>query len=296
MKIISFGDTRINDRTCMTIGSFDGLHIVHKFLIDITIQISKTLSLKSVIFTFIEHPHLDYDLILTKDEKLDFLKDFDVDYIVLLDRSAMSIKKEEFMEILSKNFNVSWIVIGYNHRFGNNREGDSLYLTQNVSNFRYGLTIVPPIQYEGIDVSSSNIRKLIRDGNVELANKLLTYNFFLKGKIVRGKGIGKELGFPTANLIADPQKILPKRGVYLTKTYIDGLVYNSATYIGDVIETYIFDFEEDIYDKHIKIEFIKRISDDVPFKDFESLKKKIENDINLAKEALNSILLREQLQ
>ncbi len=287
MKIIYFGDTRISDRTCMTIGSFDGLHMAHRFLIDITIQNSKALGLKSMIFTFIEHPHLDQDLILTKDEKLEFLKGFNADYVVLLDRSAMSIKKDEFIEILRTNFNVSWIVIGYNHRFGKNREGDSLYLAKNVNNFRYGLTIVPPIQYEGIDVSSSNIRKLIKDGNVELANKLLTYNFFLKGKVVKGKGIGKKLGFPTANLQINPQKILPKRGVYLTKTYIDELTYHSATYVGDIVETYIFNFEENIYDKLIKIEFIKRISDEVKFSDVESLKRKIENDINLAKEALS---------
>jgi len=288
MTFLDFFNSKIKEKTAITIGSFDGFHLAHKFIINLTIQTSKLLNSKSLIFVFIEHIYKNSDLILTKEEKLEMLKNFDIDFIVLLDKRTFEITREEFLKILKENFNVSWIIVGYNHRFGYKRQGDTFFLNENIKNYEFGLTIVPPIKVENIEISSSNIRKFIKEGKIEIANKLLGYNFFLKGSVKKGKGIGNKLGFPTANIIIENEKIMPLEGVYLTKTYIENEAFFSATYVKDIVETHIFNFNRDIYGEIIKVEFIRRISDIMKFENFDELKKKIENDIKIAKNLIEN--------
>lgn len=288
MIFLDFFNSKIKEKTTMTIGSFDGFHLAHKFIINLTIQTSKLLNSKSLIFVFIEHLYKNSDLILTKGEKLEMLENFNVDFVVLLDKRTFEITREEFLRILKENFNVNWIIVGYNHRFGYQRQGDTLFLNENVKNYDFGLTIVPPIKIENIEISSSNIRKFIKEGKIEIANKLLGYNFFLKGIVKKGKGVGKKLGFPTANITIESEKIIPFEGVYLTKTYIEDNEFFSASYVKDTVETHIFNFNGNLYGKTIKVEFIKRISDIVKFEDFDELKRKIENDIKIAKDLIEN--------
>jgi riboflavin kinase/FMN adenylyltransferase len=288
MLILDFFNSKIKEKTSVTIGSFDGFHLAHKFIINLTIQTSKLLNSKSLIFIFIEHLYKNSDLILTKEEKLEMLKNFDVDFVVLLDKRTFEITREEFLKILKENFNVNWIIVGYNHRFGYKRQGDTFFLNENIKNYEFGLTIVPPIKIENIEVSSTNIRKFIKEGKIEIANKLLGYNFFLEGVVEKGKGFGRQIGFPTANIKVKDEKIIPFEGVYLTKTYIENNEFFSASYVKDSIETYIFNFNENLYNKVIKVEFIRRISDVLKTESVEELKRKIENDINLAKSLISS--------
>ncbi|MDT7880183.1 MAG: bifunctional riboflavin kinase/FMN adenylyltransferase [Candidatus Hydrothermia bacterium] len=288
MLILDFFNSKIKEKTSVTIGSFDGFHLAHKFIINLTIQTSKLLNSKSLIFIFIEHLYKNSDLILTKEEKLEMLKNFDVDFVVLLDKRTFEITREEFLKILKENFNVNWIIVGYNHRFGYKRQGDTFFLNENIKNYEFGLTIVPPIKIENIEVSSTNIRKFIKEGKIEIANKLLGYNFFLEGVVEKGKGFGRQIGFPTANIKVKDEKIIPFEGVYLTKTYIENNEFFSASYVKDTIETYIFNFNENLYNKVIKVEFIRRISDVLRTESVEELKRKIENDINLAKSLISS--------
>jgi riboflavin kinase / FMN adenylyltransferase len=288
MLILDFFNSKIKEKTSVTIGSFDGFHLAHKFIINLTIQTSKLLNSKSLIFIFIEHLYKNSDLILTKEEKLEMLKNFDVDFVVLLDKRTFEITREEFLKILKENFNVNWIIVGYNHRFGYKRQGDTFFLNENIKNYEFGLTIVPPIKIENIEVSSTNIRKFIKEGKIEIANKLLGYNFFLEGVVEKGKGFGRQIGFPTANIKVKDEKIIPFEGVYLTKTYIENNEFFSASYVKDTIETYIFNFNENLYNKVIKVEFITRISDVLRTESVEELKRKIENDINLAKSLISS--------
>mgnify|MGYP000104627054 CR=1 FL=1 len=290
MLILDFFNSKINEKTSITIGSFDGFHLAHKFIINLTIKTSKLLNSKSLVFVFVEHIYKNSDLILTKEEKLEILKNFDIDFVVLLDKRAFEITREEFLKALKENFNVVWIIVGYNHRFGYKREGDTIFLNENIKNYEFGLTIVPPIKIENIEISSSNIRRFIKEGKIEIANKLLGYNFFLKGSVIKGKGIGNKLGFPTANITIEKEKIIPLEGVYLTKTYIENNEFFSASYVKDVVETHIFNFQGDIYGKTIKVEFIKRISDIIKFENFDELKKKIENDIKIAKDLIENYL------
>jgi riboflavin kinase/FMN adenylyltransferase len=288
MLILDFFNSKIKEKTSVTIGSFDGFHLAHKFIINLTIQTSKLLNSKSLIFIFIEHLYKNSNLILTKEEKLEMLKNFDVDFVVLLDKRTFEITREEFLKILKENFNVNWIIVGYNHRFGYKRQGDTFFLNENIKNYEFGLTIVPPIKIENIEVSSTNIRKFIKEGKIEIANKLLGYNFFLEGVVEKGKGFGRQIGFPTANIKVKDEKIIPFEGVYLTKTYIENNEFFSASYVKDTIETYIFNFNENLYNKVIKVEFIRRISDVLRTESVEELKRKIENDINLAKSLISS--------
>ncbi|MEO0203260.1 MAG: bifunctional riboflavin kinase/FAD synthetase [candidate division WOR-3 bacterium] len=283
MNFLDFSSSlTINDESCITIGSFDGFHLAHKFLINLTLKMSKFLNMKSLIFTFVEHPHLNRDLILTKEEKLEMIKNFGFDYLILLKRDIFDIKSEDFLRILKHKYKVKWIVIGYNHRFGNNREGDRMLLSRSIEDFGFGLTIVPPIDFEGIEISSSNIRRLIKDGNIDLANKLLGYNYFIRGEVIKGKGLGKKLGFPTINIKFNQEKLIPKQGVYLSKVFIREKAYYSATYVNQLIESYIFDFNEEIYGELVKVEFIKFISEAKKFDNLDDLKKKIEKDVNIA--------------
>jgi len=275
MLILDFFNSKIKEKTSVTIGSFDGFHLAHKFIINLTIQTSKLLNSKSLIFIFIEHIYKNSDLILTKEEKLEMLKNFDVDFVVLLDKRTFEITREEFLKILKENFNVNWIIVGYNHRFGYKRQGDTFFLNENIKNYEFGLTIVPPIKIENIEVSSTNIRKFIKEGKIEIANKLLGYNFFLEGVVEKGKGFGRQIGFPTANIKVKDEKIIPFEGVYLTKTYIENNEFFSASYVKDTIETYIFNFNENLYNKVIKVEFIRRISDVLRTESVEELKRKI---------------------
>jgi riboflavin kinase/FMN adenylyltransferase len=231
MLILDFFNSKIKEKTSVTIGSFDGFHLAHKFIINLTIQTSKLLNSKSLIFIFIEHLYKNSDLILTKEEKLEMLKNFDVDFVVLLDKRTFEITREEFLKILKENFNVNWIIVGYNHRFGYKRQGDTFFLNENIKNYEFGLTIVPPIKIENIEVSSTNIRKFIKEGKIEIANKLLGYNFFLEGGVEKGKGFGRQIGFPTANIKVKDEKIIPFEGVYLTKTYIENNEFFSASYV-----------------------------------------------------------------
>ncbi|MCS7245857.1 MAG: riboflavin biosynthesis protein RibF [candidate division WOR-3 bacterium] len=283
MIILNF-DGEIKEKLCATVGTFDGLHLAHKFIINLTINTSKFLETKSAIFAFVEHIYRNKDLILTKDEKIEMLKKIPLDYLILLGKDTFSIRREEFLEILKKRFNVFWVVVGYNHRFGYMKEGNRTYLSEVLENFEFGLTIVPPIKLGNIEISSSNIRKFIKSGEIEIANKLLGYNFFIEGKVIKGKGLGKKIGFPTANIYIPNAKIIPALGIYASRTIIDNSIFYSVSYVGEIVENHIFDFNENIYDKQIRVEFLKKISDVEKFESIENLRKKIEKDILRARE------------
>lgn len=286
MRILNF-EEEINEKVCATVGTFDGLHLAHKFIINLTINTSKFLDTKNAVFIFIEHIYRSKDLILTKDEKIEAFKKIPIDYLILLKSDAFNIKKEEFLEILKKRFNVSWLIVGYNHRFGHMKEGNRIYLSEVLEKFEFGLTVVPPIKVDNIQISSSNIRRFIKSGEIEVANKLLGYNFFIEGKVIKGKGLGKKIGFPTANVYIPDTKIIPASGIYASRTILDGNIFYSVSYVSELLENYIFDFDKNIYDKHIRVEFLKKISDIQKLESIQDLRKKIEKDILKAKEFFN---------
>jgi riboflavin kinase/FMN adenylyltransferase len=280
-----------------TIGFFDGVHTGHHFLIDQVKQVAEKRGLPSAVITFPVHPRKilqkDYQpaLLCGYDEKIKRLATTGVDYCISLDftKELAQLPAHRFMQdILKDKLGVNTLVIGYDHRFGHNREDD-------FSDYkRYGnemnMTVVEALPLPGLDnVSSSRIRKLLGEGYIRKAAKLLSYNYTISGKIVEGFQVGRTIGFPTANIqIWETYKVIPAFGVYAVYVHIAGQKYDGMLYIGKrptlqngnniSIEVNIFDFDGDLYNKDLTAEFIDFIRPDEKLPDIEALKAQISKD------------------
>ena len=284
----------------VTVGFFDGVHIGHRFLINQLRAIAQKRDVASGIVTFSEHPRKvlpsEYcpQLIMSQSEKICELEKMDIDYCYFLHftMTFASLSAKEFIQkILKQKIGASILLVGYDHRFGKNREeGFDKYVEYGKE---VGMDVIqlPPYSGKDVLVSSSVIRREILAGNMEQAALMLSRPFCLEGTVVEGFKIGRELGFPTANLLlSDNDKILPPDGVYVVRLHIDGRtsVYGGMLYIGErptfnngkkrSIEVNIFDFTGDIYGKRLSVFFLKKIRDDIRFGDKESLKQQIEKD------------------
>lgn len=281
-----------------TIGFFDGVHRGHRFLIQELKEVAHKRNLPSAIITFPEHPrailHSDYQpkLLNSFEEKLTHLASTEIDYCIVLDFTPQlsQLSAYEFItEILSKKFRVETLLIGYDHRFGRNREdGFEEYKAYGAT---CGMEVLKATRYtEGeAAVSSSEIRRLLTAGRVEEASRLLTYPYQLKGQIVDGYKIGRKLGFPTANIrVEEPLKIIPGTGVYAVWVDVENRRYKGMLYIGDrptfendsalSLEVNILDFNENIYNKEITVAFVQYVRGDVKFNSPEELKNQLERD------------------
>ena len=281
-----------------TIGFFDGVHLGHRFLVKELKQEAGKRNLASAVITFAQHPravlHSDYQpkLLNSFREKMTHLLELDVDYCILIDftEELSHYSAEEFItQILAKKYQVKMLLIGYDHRFGHNREdGFEQYVNYGR---KLGMEVVQASPYnEGkTKVSSSEIRRLLQEGYVEKAQELLTYPYTLQGTIVNGYKVGRTIGFPTANIAVDePYKVLPKVGVYAVFVYIARKRYKGMLYIGkrptvnngnnQTVEVHILDFSGDIYDNRISVSFIYHIREDIKFDSLETLKEQLEKD------------------
>jgi riboflavin kinase/FMN adenylyltransferase len=280
-----------------TIGFFDGVHIGHHFLIDQVKESAAKRGLPSAVITFPVHPRKvlqkDYQpaLLCGYDEKIERLATTDIDYCVTLDFSAEISRMPAFdfmKNILKEKLNVDTLLIGYDHRFGHNREdGFSDYKKYGEE---LGIDVIEAKALPGFDhVSSSRIRKLLAEGLVRKAAKLLSYNYTISGKIIEGFKVGRTIGFPTANIqVWETYKVIPAFGVYAVYVYVYGNRYDGMLYIGKrptlqngdniSIEVNIFDFNGDLYNKNLIAEFLEFIRPDEKFTDLETLKSRIRSD------------------
>ncbi|WAM34787.1 bifunctional riboflavin kinase/FAD synthetase [Caldicellulosiruptor morganii] len=290
-----------NDIPVVALGFFDGFHLGHK-------KIFEVLALnagqqKKVAFTFKNHPDrllgLDVKYILTNSERLEFFEKYGIEdvYFIEFTDEFMQMDKDRFIrEILIEKLNAGLVVVGYDFTFGYKAEGNSEYLCRRLKDYGRQCIVIDPVTYNHQVVSSTLIRNLIMDGNIQLANSMLGYNFFINGIVKKGNRIGRKLGFPTLNIRFDKDKIIPKRGVYVTNTIIDSRRYISITNVGVnptvsktnsiKIETHVLDFEEKVYGKKIKLEFIDFIRDEKKFESLQDLKNQIEKDIAYVKDML----------
>lgn len=283
------------NRSVVTIGNFDGLHKGHTALIKKAVEYSKLNNIKSVVFTFKNHPANYFNFraiknIITNEEKINRLKAMGIDYIINIpfDDYMTKISADDFIKnILIKKLNVKKIIIGHDFSFARNKEGNASLLQVYSEKYKFDLEVVNPIKINGVRVSSTYIRELINEGNIDKVKYYLGYNYEIEGKVKQSKQLGRTIGFPTANIDVDEEMIIPKRGIYATRVHIEGDLYFGATNIGynptvngqDLsIETNILDFDEDIYGKVIKLEFLERIRDEKKFSSLTELKNQLQKD------------------
>ncbi len=284
----------------VTIGTFDGVHKGHQQVILRLKEIAKKYGGETVIFTFHTHPRLvtvpdenNLRLLTTLKEKTNLFDLYGIDHLVVyqFDKAFSELSYSKFVEeILVKQMHTHCLVVGYDHKFGKNREGDFDYLRKCAVKFNFEIEKLDALNIGEESVSSTKIRQSLQAGDIEKANRYLGYNFVLHGTVVDGKRIGRKLGFPTANIEAsDKYKIIPGYGVYAVKVSQGASIYNGMLNIGTrptfnnnadnrSIEVNIFDFEGNIYGKEITIEFFGKIREEQKFNGIESLVAQLHKD------------------
>ena len=281
-----------------TVGFFDGVHLGHRFLIDELKGVARARNLPSAVITFSEHPravlHSDYQpkLLNTFDEKMEMLKTTGVDYCIVIgfttELSRLS-AREFITSVLTREFHVATLLIGYDHRFGHDRtDGFEQYVAYGAA---CGMEVLKasPFNEGSTAVSSSMIRRLLTACRVEEAARLLTYPYRLRGTIVGGFRVGRTLGFPTANIkVDDPQKEIPGIGVYAVHVFLEEKQYAGMLYIGSrptfgddsnlVMEVHILNFSGDIYQRKITVAFERYVRGDIRFSSPDALRHQLEKD------------------
>lgn len=285
------------------LGNFDGLHIGHMALINVLINESKLNNLYSMIYTFSEHPHNilknkpNTPILITKEKKTQLLRNLLLDYLFYekFDETYSKLQPEEFVKkILVGCFGIKLAVVGFDYVFGYKSKGNADLLKRLGQKYGFRVIIIPPIKVNNNIVSSTLIREYISSGDMENVLYFLGRYYSIIGRVKQGECIGSKLGFPTANISTGENIHLPSHGVYITRTLVDGNMYKSITNVGTKptvstgntkvnVETYILDFNENIYDKQIEVFFVKKIRDEKKFKSEEELVQRIKEDVIIAK-------------
>ena len=308
MKIYNnFSDFVKVPNAIVTIGTFDGVHLGHQAILRDMVKTAKEIGGETVVITFYPHPRQVLNInaanlrfITTQEEKLKRLEMSGVDNVIVVNftKEFSRVSSEDFIsEYILKHINPVKLVIGYDHHFGNNRMGDFNLLNEMQNKYNFELQRIEAHDVENIAVSSTKIRHSLQQGDVERANALLGYQFSYVGKVVSGNKIGRELGYRTANIELEKEfRLIETAGVYATYVDYDGKEYKSMTYIGkkptvnneeiENIEVHLFDFDGDLYDKVIKVRFVKRVRGEHKFESLDALKKQIQIDEKSIKEIL----------
>ncbi len=294
----------------VTSGTFDGVHNGHQKIIDKLTKSAKAMNAESVIITFWPHPRIvlfphqtDLKLLTTLDEKIELLKKYGVDNLLIIEftKDFSNWTSDEFIKkVLIKNLNTRKLILGYDHKFGKNREGSFEYLKENSSHYGFELEEIPSLDIDSITISSSKIRKALQEGAVEVANEYLGFEYKLSGIVKRGDQIGRQIGYPTANIrIQHAHKLVPASGIYAVKVMVRGQLFLGMLSIGvrptvsedleQTIEVHIFDFDRNIYNEIIDVFFVKKIRDEIKFPSLEELKLQLDKDKVASLDILNSI-------
>ncbi len=303
MEIVQgYKEVQIQEATGVGLGNFDGLHIGHMALMNTLIYESRLMGIAPTVFTFTKHPDhilrkgLYQPLITSLQHKTEMLSRLDLDWLLLqdFDETFSQMTAEDFIEkILFKALKAKLVVIGFNYCFGFMGRGDGALLKKMGERYGYKVIVVPPVSVDQEVVSSTLIRSYILHGDMERAFHLLGRHFSIPGKVADGRRIGREIGFPTANLYPDPEMAIPDFGVYLTRTKIEKKWYDSITNIGNAptirkdgmfsIETHLFNFSENLYGENIEVIFLKKMRGEALFPSKEALIVQITKDVAEAK-------------
>lgn len=281
----------------VTIGTFDGVHIGHQKIIEKLVSDTKTNNKKSVLLTFFPHPRMvlqkdvSIKLINTIDERAQHLEKLGLDYLIIhpFSREFSRLTALDFVrDILVNQLNISKLIIGYDHHFGKNREGNIEQLTEYSHLYDFIVEEIPAQDIDEVSVSSTKIRKALANGHLKTANNYLGYNFSLTGKVVNGKQLGGKIGFPTANIdVSEDYKLIPKTGVYVVKSVIDNTTVYGMMNIGNrptvdgehqTIEVHYFNFNQNLYGKELTIELLYYLRDEQKFDSVSDLISQLEKD------------------
>ncbi|WP_289058515.1 bifunctional riboflavin kinase/FAD synthetase [uncultured Flavobacterium sp.] len=298
MKLFhSINDFQSTKKTILTLGTFDGVHIGHKKILERITQNTENGKYESLVLTFFPHPRMvlqeksEIRLLNTIDEKIKLLEATGIENLIVhpFNESFSRLTAEEFVRtILVDKFQIQKIIIGHDHRFGRNRTANIDDLIAFGIEYGFEVEQISAEEIQDVSVSSTKIRKALNEGNMALANEYLGYSYFLNGTIVKGKQLGRTIGFPTANIhIEEDYKLIPKIGVYVVKAVVNKeTVYGmmnigfNPTVNGDkqTIEVHLFNFDKDIYDQNIEVSLLHYIREEQKFSSLDALKAQLNQD------------------
>lgn len=293
----SINDFQSTKKTILTLGTFDGVHIGHKKILERITQNTENGKYESLVLTFFPHPRMvlqeksEIKLLNTIAEKSKLLEETGIENLVIhpFNESFSRLTAEEFVHsILVDQFHIQKIIIGHDHRFGRNRTANIDDLIAFGAEYGFEVEQISAQEIQDVSVSSTKIRKALDEGNITLANDYLGYAYFLSGEVVKGKQLGRTIGFPTANIqIEEDYKKIPKNGVYIVKTFIDNVVIFGMMNIGfnptvngqkQTIEVNLFDFDADIYGQKLEISLLEYIREEQKFGSVDLLKEQLNKD------------------
>ncbi|NWG29239.1 MAG: bifunctional riboflavin kinase/FAD synthetase [Ignavibacteriaceae bacterium] len=311
MRIIKdISEIKRDEKSIITLGTFDGLHLGHQQIVDKVIQKSRNTGGRSFLITFDPHPRKiipgrnDVRLLSTLDEKIMILEQMNLDNLFVINFTPEFSRQspEEFVEkYLVAGIGLKEIIIGYDHHFGKGRDGNYYILQELGRKFNFAVTLIPEFSVDGEIVSSTKIRNSLLAGDVVKAGKMLGRPYSFTGKIVRGDGRGKKLGFPTANISVDNQdKLIPANGIYAAECIVDNEKHFGLLSIGSrptfhkdgniVPEFYIFDFNKDIYERIMQVNMVEKIRDEEKFNSVDELIIQMKKDEEIGKEILSKLI------
>lgn len=296
-------DFYIEENTVISLGKFDGIHRGHELLLE-HLAAQKEKGLSNVIFTFDIPPRQNVTneeakVLTTNEEKMHMFERLGIDYLVEcpFTKEIMCMEPEAFIEKIVTQMHVKCIVVGSDFHFGHNRRGDYHVLQKLAETFGYEVVVVEKIKEDARDISSTFVREEITKGNMEKANHLLGYHYFVTSTVKHGNQIGRTIGIPTINQIPAEEKLLPPNGVYVTEVLIDEKQYRGITNVGCKptiqgknpigVETHLLDFKEDVYDKVVTVEFLCRVREERKFASIEALKEQMQSDIAFGRAYFN---------
>ena len=292
----------------VTIGTFDGVHIGHKKILDRLIRHATKSGLYSTVLTFFPHPRMvlqqdsGLKLLNTLEEKIAILEETGLECLVIhpFTKEFSRLSAEEFVvDNLFKELNAKKVIIGYDHRFGRNRNADIGDLREFGLELGFEVEEIPAQEINEVSVSSTKIRRALEEGDVATANRYLGYPYMLTGKIKKGKGLGRTLNFPTANLkIPEAYKLIPKNGAYVVKSTLDGTTLYGMMNIGvnptvdgknQSIEIHFFDYSQDLYGKLVRVDVLHRLRDEQKFDSLDALRQQLDRDKVIAQDYIRSL-------
>ena len=282
-----------------TIGFFDGVHLGHNYLLEQLKSEAQQRGMQSVVVTFDNHPRLFFDSncglkqLTLSDEKVALLKQKGVDEVVILqfDEHLSKLSSREFMQLLVEKYGVKVLLMGYDHRFGSDRSTSFDEYVEYGNQLGLEVKRCSGFSASEVMVSSSKVRRALELWDIPLANKLLGYNYFVKGRVVEGQKIGRQIGFPTANLKVNGLKLIPSDGVYVVDVEVEGVEYRGVLNIGSrptvsgderTIEVHIIGVIGDLYGKEVELKFLKFLRHEQRFSSLDDLREQIRKDFNQA--------------